>query len=72
MRSKILLTLFVLIITTNIFAQTKFSDLPVSEWNAQRTIIKRVLDSPGGQWFWESFGGEFDQAFRSEVVRIMK
>ena len=57
---------------SNIFAQTKFSDLPVSEWNAQKTIIKRVLDSPGGQWFWEGFGCEFDQEFRSEIARILK
>ena len=57
---------------SNIFAQTKFSDLPVSEWNAQKTIIKRVIGSPGGQWFWKDFGCEFDQEFRNEIDRIMR
>jgi hypothetical protein len=57
---------------SNIFPQTKSSDLPVSEWNAQQTIIKRVLGSPGGQWFWEEFGCEFDNEFRAEIDRIMK
>jgi hypothetical protein len=57
---------------SNIFAQTQFSDLPISEWNAQKTIIKRVLSSPGGQWFWEEFGCEFDEEFRKEVERVMQ
>lgn len=57
---------------SNIFAQTKFSDLPISEWQAQTTVIKRVLDSPGGSWFWSEYAQEFDEDFRAEIDRIMK
>jgi len=57
---------------SHIFAQTKFSDLLTSEWSAQKTIIKRVLGSPGGQWFWGNFRGEFDQDFGTEISKIMK
>ena len=57
---------------SNIFAQTKFSDLPISEWQAQMTIIKRVVGSAGGSWFWNEFAQEFDAEFRAEIDRIMK
>jgi hypothetical protein len=57
---------------SNIFAQTKFSDLPISEWQAQISIIKRVVGSPGGSWFWSEFAQEFDADFRAEIDRIMK
>lgn len=57
---------------SNIFAQTKFSDLPISEWQAQISIIKRVVGSAGGAWFWKEFAQEFDAEFRAEIDRIMK
>jgi hypothetical protein len=57
---------------SNIFAQTKFSDLPTSEWSAQKTIIRRVLGSPGGQWFWGNFECEFDPDFGTEISKIME
>lgn len=57
---------------SNIFAQTKFSDLPISEWQAQTVVIKRVLGSPGGSWFWNEYAEEFDTDFRSEIDELMK
>ena len=57
---------------SNIFAQTKFSDLPLSEWQAQSNVIKRVIGSPGGSWFWNEFAHEFDLDFKNEIDRIMK
>jgi hypothetical protein len=56
---------------SHIFAQTKFSNLLTSEWSAQKAILKRVLNSPGGQWFWENFECEFDQDFGTEINKIM-
>ena len=56
---------------SNIFAQTKFSDLTNSEWQAQTTVIKRVLNSPGGSWFWNEYAEEFDSDFRAEIDRLM-
>ena len=57
---------------SNIFSQTKLSELPVSEWQAQSTVIQRVVGSPGGAWFWGEFAHEFDAEFRAEVDRIVK
>lgn len=57
---------------SNIFAQAKFSDLPISEWQAQIAVIARVLGSPGGSWFWNEFSHEFDAEFRAEIDRILK
>lgn len=57
---------------SNIFAQTKFSDLPSSEWQAQTKVIARVLGSPGGSWFWSEYAEEFDTEFRVEVDELMK
>jgi hypothetical protein len=57
---------------SNIFSQTKLSELPASEWIAQSTIIRRLVGSPGGTWFWREYGHEFGAEFRAEVDRIMK
>jgi hypothetical protein len=57
---------------SNIFAQTKFTDLPIPEWQAQTAVIRRVLGSPGGAWFWAEYANEFDADFRAEVDRIVK
>jgi hypothetical protein len=57
---------------SNIFAQAKLSDRPVSEWQAQKPAIKRGLSSAGGAWFWKEFAHEFDDEFRAEVDRISK
>jgi hypothetical protein len=57
---------------SNIFAQTRFSDLTNSEWQAQTTVIKRVLDTPGGSWFWNEYAQEFDSDFRAEIDELMK
>jgi hypothetical protein len=57
---------------SNIFAQAKLSDLSISEWQAQKFAIKRVISSAGGAWFWKEFAQEFDEEFRAEVDRIMK
>lgn len=57
---------------SNIFAQAKISDLPISEWQAQVAVIKRVVNSAGGAWFWKEFAQDFDAEFRSEIDRIMK
>ena len=57
---------------SNIFSQTKLSELPISEWQAQSTVIQRVVGSAGGAWFWREFAHEFDMEFRAEVDRILK
>ena len=57
---------------SNIFSQTKLSELPTSEWKAQSTIIRRLVGSPGGAWFWREYGHEFGDEFRAEVDRIIK
>jgi len=57
---------------SNIFAQTTFSDLPDSEWQAQSTVIKRVLSSPGGSWFWSEYSNEFDAEFRTKIDELMR
>lgn len=56
----------------NIFGQTRYAGIPLSEWQAQHKSIVRILRSPGGTWFWNEFASEFDAEFRAEMDRILK
>jgi hypothetical protein len=56
----------------NIFAQARFADLSMETWTSQIPVVKRILSSAGGQWFWDNYRNEFETSFQDEVARIMK
>lgn len=55
----------------NSFAQTQLTGLDRSVFDAQKTFIRRVVSTPGGQWFWQAYQGEFEASFREKIAEIV-
>lgn len=55
----------------NIFAQSRFAGLTTETWSSQRPVVKRMLSSEGGRWFWENYRAEFEPIFQEEVDLIL-
>jgi hypothetical protein len=55
----------------NTYAKALYSDLPVEIWESQKTLIKRLLLTKGGVWFWTHFGSEFDPLFKKDVEKLI-
>ena len=55
----------------NLYFQTSYGGLSAEIWDAQQPTVMRVLNSPGGRWFWEQSRHEFPSGFRAEVDRII-
>ncbi len=62
----------VLLAGSNIYSQTSFAGLSSSTWEAQLTLLKRVITSPGGQWFWKEYRLEFEKTFREQMDKILE
>lgn len=55
-----------------IYAQTMATGFAPETWRTQGyTLVDRVLATPGGQWFWRSYGNNYPSEFRAEVDRIL-
>ena len=55
-----------------IYTQTLTTGFSPETWNTQGiTLVKRVLATNGGQWFWATFSDNYPSAFRAEIDRIM-
>ena len=56
-----------------IYTQTMVTNFSPETWETQgTTLVKRVLDTNGGHWFWESFHNNYPNAFRNEVNRLLQ
>jgi hypothetical protein len=55
----------------NSYAQTELTGLDRSVFEAQKPFIKRVVSTPGGRWFWQSYQGEFEASFREKIEKIL-
>ncbi len=62
----------VLLAGSNVYSQTSFAGLSLSTWDAQLTLINRVMTSPGGRWFWKEYRLEFEESFREQVDKILQ
>ncbi len=62
----------VLLSISNIYSQTKFAGLSMSTWESQLVILKRVVTTPGGRWFWKEYRLEFEDTFREQVDTILQ
>ena len=55
-----------------IYTQTLITGFSPETWHTQgTTLVKRVLATPGGQWFWANFADNYTADFRAEVDRIL-
>ena len=62
----------VLMAISNIYSQTNFAGLSSSMWESQLVLLRRVVTSPGGQWFWKEYQLEFDETFRGQIEAILQ
>jgi hypothetical protein len=56
---------------SNIHAQASLTGLSKSNWESQLPIVKRIVSTAGGTWFWTSFRHEFEESFRDEVDTLL-
>lgn len=60
-------------VMVDIYTQTAVTKFSPETWATQGiTLVKRVLGTPGGKWFWSTYADNYPQAFRDEVDRILK
>lgn len=51
----------------NLYNQSKYAELSEKIWDCQRSVILRMLDTPGGKWFWTNHRAEFEDSFVQEI-----
>jgi len=57
----------------DMYAQTVITGFSPATWETQgRKVIRRVLGTPGGLWFWRNHCEEYPEEFRVEMDRILK
>ncbi len=62
----------ILLSISNIYSQTIYTGLSLSTWESQLVILERIIDSPGGRWFWKVYRLEFEESFREKVDEILR
>lgn len=55
----------------NLQTQAQVGGVANETWQAQRTILLRVLKTPGVQWFWSNYHNEFGTGFQLEIATIL-
>ncbi len=59
-------------VALEIYTQTLVTGFSPETWRSQgTTLVNRVMATPGGQWFRESFSENYNADFRAEVERIL-
>ena len=54
----------------NMYSQTKLTGFSPETWSSQEFLIKRVMRTEGGKWYWETFKDAYPSNFQSELERI--
>ncbi len=62
----------ILLSISNVYSQTSYTGLSLSTWESQLVILERIINSPGGRWFWKDFRLEFEKSFREKVDEILR
>ncbi len=62
----------ILLSISNIYSQTSYTGLSLSTWESQLVILERIIDSPGGRWFWKDYRLVFEESFREKVDEILR
>ena len=55
----------------NLYNQSKYAEISENIWDCQRPVILRMLDPPGGRWFWKNYRNEFEESFAREIDQIL-
>ncbi len=59
-------------VMVDIYTQTLITSFSPETWAAQGVnLVKRILSTPGGQWFWTSYAHTYPSSFCAEVERIL-
>ena len=56
----------------NLYSQSKYADLSHDVWESQKHVVIRILNTPGGVWYWEIHGREFEPEFVQMINQIVK
>jgi hypothetical protein len=56
----------------NTYSQTEASGFSRDTWRAQVATAKRIITTPGGRWFWESYRNEYRSDFQAEVDAMLR
>jgi hypothetical protein len=57
----------------DVYTQSVQTGYSPETWEHQgRSVLKRVLQTPGGEWFWNAFGSDYPEHFRREISGIVK
>ena len=56
----------------DMYSQTVATGFSPQTWQMLGVdLVKRVLTTRGGGWFWKNFGDQYSGAFRAEIERIL-
>jgi hypothetical protein len=55
----------------NLYTQSGYANLSDSVWISQKPILKRILSTNGGKWYWKQHKSEFEVSFAFEVDAIL-
>ena len=57
----------------DMYVQTVVTGFSPETWATQgQRVIRRVMTTPGGRWFWSKFREDYSTAFRREVDRTLE
>ncbi len=55
-----------------IFSQTATTNFSPETWQTQgRTLVLRVMGTPGGKWFWKTYSDNYPAEFRRAVDKLI-
>ena len=55
----------------NLHSQSKYANLSEDIWECQKPTIRRILNCPGGVWYWSEYKHELEETFVNEVDSIL-
>ncbi len=55
----------------NAYSQAEIAELSSDFWESQKSVVRRVFSSQGGEWFLNNYGHEFPASFLSEVSQCL-
>ncbi len=61
----------ILMSISNIHAQAELTGLSMTNWESQKPIIRRIVGTPGGRWFWVNYRLDFEESYRREVDNLL-
>ena len=58
--------------TLNLYTQSQYARLSLSVWDSQKPILKRIMNTNGGKWYWGHFKSEFEASFAQEIDALIE